>query len=148
MRWCGIFTGNSAFRRRRPAATAGSSTWQHTDRGRPSSSAALYDVARRPRTICNQLQPSRTHIVTSNSLIVDRMTRIFREVFDDDTIEIRDDMTSKDIEQWDSLMHIDLIYGIEKEFKIVFSTGEAGSALKNVGELRTLVERKLAGRSG
>jgi acyl carrier protein len=86
--------------------------------------------------------------VTSNSLIVDRMTRIFREVFDDDTIEIRDDMTSKDIEQWDSLMHIDLIYGIEKEFKIVFSTGEAGSALKNVGELRTLVERKLAGRSG
>lgn len=86
--------------------------------------------------------------MTSNSLIVDRMTRIFREVFDDDTIEIRDDMTSKDIEQWDSLMHIDLIYGIEKEFKIVFSTGEAGSALKNVGELRTLVERKLAGRSG
>jgi acyl carrier protein len=86
--------------------------------------------------------------VTPNSLIVERMTRIFREVFDDDTIEIRDDMTSKDIEQWDSLMHIDLIYGIEKEFGIVFSTGEAGSALKNVGELRTLVEGKLAGRRG
>lgn len=86
--------------------------------------------------------------MTPNSLIVERMTRIFREVFDDDTIEIRDDMTSKDIEQWDSLMHIDLIYGIEKEFGIVFSTGEAGSALKNVGELRTLVEGKLAGRRG
>jgi acyl carrier protein len=85
--------------------------------------------------------------VTSSSLIVDRMTRIFREVFDDDKIEIRDDMTSKDIEAWDSLMHIDLIYAMEKEFGIVFSTGEAGSALKNVGELRTLVERKLVARS-
>jgi acyl carrier protein len=86
--------------------------------------------------------------VTSASAIVDRMNRIFREVFDDETISIRDDMTSKDIEEWDSLMHIDLIYAMEKEFKIVFTTGEAGSALKNVGELRALVERKIAGRAG
>jgi acyl carrier protein len=43
-------------------------------------------------------------------------------------------------------MHIDLIYAIEKEFKIVFTTGEAGSTLKNVGELRALVEKKIAGR--
>lgn len=74
------------------------------------------------------------------------MTHIFREVFDDETIVIRDDMTSKDIEAWDSLMHIDLIFAIEKEFKIVFTTGEAGSALKNVGELRALVEKKMGGR--
>ena len=79
--------------------------------------------------------------------MTDRLSRIFRDIFDDETINIRDDMTAQDIEAWDSLMHIDLIYSIEKEFHIVFSTGEAGAALKNVGELRTLIERKIAERS-
>jgi acyl carrier protein len=74
------------------------------------------------------------------------MSRVFRDVFDDESITVRDDMTSKDIEGWDSLSHIDLIYGLEQEFKIVFTTGEAGSALQNVGELRALVEKKLASR--
>jgi acyl carrier protein len=72
------------------------------------------------------------------------MSRIFREVFDDESITVRSGMTSADIEAWDSLSHIDLIFGIEKEFKVVFTTGEAGSALKNVGELCALVEKKLA----
>ena len=80
----------------------------------------------------------------SNESIADRLTLIFRDVFDDDSISIRDDMTSKDIDEWDSLRHIDLIFAIEKEFHIVFTTGEAGSALKNVGELRALIEKKLA----
>jgi acyl carrier protein len=84
--------------------------------------------------------------VTSSTITTDRLSRIFRDVFDDETINVRDDMTSRDIESWDSLMHIDLIYSIEKEFKIVFTTGEAGSTLKNVGELRALVEAKMAGR--
>lgn len=84
--------------------------------------------------------------MTSSTFTVDRLSRIFRDVFDDETINVRDDMTSRDIEGWDSLMHIDLIYAIEKEFTIVFTTGEAGSALKTVGELRALVEEKIAGR--
>jgi acyl carrier protein len=75
------------------------------------------------------------------------MSDIFREVFDDVSINIRDDMTSKDIEEWDSLRHIDLIFALEKEFGIVFSTGEAGSALNNVGELRRLIEKKIAAHS-
>jgi acyl carrier protein len=85
--------------------------------------------------------------VTSNGSSAERLSEIFREVFDDQTINIRDDMTSRDIDEWDSLRHIDLIFAIEKEFDIVFTTGEAGSALKNVGELRTLIEKKVAGRS-
>jgi acyl carrier protein len=86
--------------------------------------------------------------VTPSSSIADRLSRIFRAVFDDEAISIRDDMTSKDIEEWDSLTHIDLIYSIEKEFKIVFTTGEAGSSLKNVGELRALIEKKMARHNG
>jgi acyl carrier protein len=72
------------------------------------------------------------------------MSHIFRDVFDDESINIRDDMTSKDIEEWDSLRHIDLIFALEKEFKVVFTTGEAGNALQNVGELRRLIEKKIA----
>jgi acyl carrier protein len=83
--------------------------------------------------------------VTSSPSVAERMCRIFRDVFDDESITIRDDMTSEDIEVWDSLSHIELIFAIEKEFKIVFTIGEAGSSLRNVGELRTLVEKKIAG---
>jgi acyl carrier protein len=88
----------------------------------------------------------RFYNVTSANSIAERISLIFRDVFDDETINIRDDMTSRDIEAWDSLMHIDLIFALEKEFKIVFTTGEAGSTLQNVGELRTLIEKKIAGR--
>jgi acyl carrier protein len=84
--------------------------------------------------------------VTQLNSIADRMSRIFRDVFDDDTISVRDDMTSADIAGWDSLSHINLIYAIEKEFRIVFTIGEAGSSLKNVGELRALIEKKTASK--
>jgi acyl carrier protein len=83
--------------------------------------------------------------VEATNSIAARMSRIFRDVFDDPSIDIRDDMTSEDIEAWDSLTHIHLIYAMEKEFKIVFSIGEAGSSLKNVGELRALIEKKMGG---
>jgi acyl carrier protein len=83
--------------------------------------------------------------MSSNSL-VERLTQIFREVFENDSVIIRDDTTSGDIEGWDSLSHINLLYAIEKEFGIVFTVGEAGSALRNVGELRTLIEKKTAAR--
>jgi acyl carrier protein len=85
--------------------------------------------------------------VTQLNSIADRMSRIFRDVFDDDTITVRDDMTSADIAGWDSLSHINLIYAIEKEFRIVFTIGEAGSSLKNVGELRALIEKKTASKA-
>jgi acyl carrier protein len=84
--------------------------------------------------------------VTATPPITERMSRIFRDVFDDDSIVVRDDMTSADIEGWDSLSHINLIYALEKEFRIVFTIGEAGSALRNVGELRALIEKKTAAK--
>jgi acyl carrier protein len=83
--------------------------------------------------------------VEESNSIADRMSRIFRDVFDDPSINIRDDMTSEDIDAWDSLTHIHLIFAMEKEFKIVFTIGEAGSSLKNVGELRALIEKKVGG---
>ena len=51
--------------------------------------------------------------------------------------------TAEDIEDWDSLTHIQLIEEIEQEFKIKFTLQEI-TGLKNVGEFITLVERKLS----
>ena len=84
--------------------------------------------------------------MTATAPTTERMSRIFRDVFDDESIVVRDDMTSADIEAWDSLSHINLIYALEKEFGIVFTIGEAGSALRNVGELRALIEKKTAAK--
>lgn len=70
-----------------------------------------------------------------------RLNGIFRDIFEDDSIEIRDDMTAEDIEAWDSLNHVNLIVAVEKTFGIKMTTKEVNS-LKNVGELVGVVQRK------
>jgi acyl carrier protein len=71
-----------------------------------------------------------------------RLIKVFREVFDDDTLLVKDETTAKEVPGWDSLTHVSLIVAVESEFGIRFSSGEI-NALKNVGELRRLVEQKL-----
>ena len=66
--------------------------------------------------------------------IVERLNEVFREVFDDETIQISDETVAADIEDWDSLEHINLILAVEKCFGIKFNMGEAVS-MKNVGEV-------------
>lgn len=74
--------------------------------------------------------------------VKDRLQEIFRELFDDDSIELFDEMTSDDVEDWDSLSHINLIHDIESEFNIRFTTDEVISS-KNVGEFIKLIEKKM-----
>jgi acyl carrier protein len=75
--------------------------------------------------------------------------KMFREVFNDPSIELRDDMTANDIDDWDSLAHINLIVAIEHGLNIEFATAEI-SRLKEpgqtVGSLLRLVEAKVATR--
>lgn len=49
----------------------------------------------------------------SKAEITEKLQEIFRDVFDDDTIVLFDEMTSNDVEDWDSLSHINLINDIE-----------------------------------
>jgi acyl carrier protein len=77
---------------------------------------------------------------------LERIQSVFRDTFDDDTLVLRPEMTADDVEGWGSLMHINLIYSIEQEFKVRFTTAEVTS-LKNVGDLITLVEKKQAPKS-
>jgi len=74
---------------------------------------------------------------------LDRMQSVFRDIFDDDGLMIRPEMTAADVEAWDSLSHFNLIDAIEREFKVRFTTAEVTS-LKNVGDLAALVEKKRA----
>jgi acyl carrier protein len=70
-----------------------------------------------------------------------RLERIFREVFNDESLVIRDDMTSRDIPGWDSLAHINLMFSIESEFDMRF-VGNQLAELSNIGELKTLLDRE------
>jgi acyl carrier protein len=78
--------------------------------------------------------------------IYDRLTEIFVDVFDEDSIKVTPELSAKDVDGWDSLTHIRLILTVEKVFKIKFSTVEIGK-LKNVGELVALIKARAQGMS-
>ena len=67
---------------------------------------------------------------------------IFRDIFDEDDLVINDATSSDEIEDWDSLNHINLVSAIEKEFKIKFALGEL-MILKDVGAMVDLMVEKL-----
>lgn len=74
----------------------------------------------------------------SREEVFERVTDIFRDVFDDEELVISDSTNSEDIEDWDSLEHIQLIVGMEKEFKVKFDIKTVNS-LENVGQMVDLI---------
>ena len=77
----------------------------------------------------------------------ERLQDVFRSVFDDDEMEIVDEMSARDVEDWDSLQHINLIIAVEKTFGISFTVAEISQLKdpgKNVGTFTGLIERKVA----
>lgn len=70
-----------------------------------------------------------------------KLQLIFQEVFDDSEIELFDEMTAEDVEDWDSLSHINLIIRIEKEFGIKFTVDEITDT-ENVGAFISIIENK------
>lgn len=74
--------------------------------------------------------------------IIEKLTAIFHEVFNDNAIVIRDDMTAADVENWDSLTHMLMISKVEETFGIKFKLKELNK-LKMVADLINTVEAKL-----
>ena len=73
--------------------------------------------------------------------IYNKLNEVFCDVFDDDSIKVNDGTTANDIEDWDSLEHINLIVAVEKKFGIKFNMGEVNN-FKNVGEMvDTIIKR-------
>ena len=74
---------------------------------------------------------------------IDRLTPVFHEVFGDEDLVLTPELTADDVDGWDSLAHIRLILSVQKAFAVKFSPSET-SRLKNVGELATLIDKKVA----
>lgn len=74
--------------------------------------------------------------------IFDRLNVVFREVFDNENICVNENTTSNDIEDWDSLEHINLIVAVEEEFGIKFNMNEVTN-MKNVGDMANLINNKI-----
>lgn len=76
------------------------------------------------------------------TLITEKLVAIFRNVFNDDAIILRDDLTANEVANWDSLTHMLMIGEVEKVFSVKFKLKELGK-LENVKSLVDLIEHKV-----
>jgi len=70
------------------------------------------------------------------------LTSIFREVFSEPKLTITNEMSSKDVDKWDSLAHLIMLKEVEAYFQITFKIREM-AGIQNVGDLITIIESKL-----
>jgi len=66
--------------------------------------------------------------------ILKKLQKIFRIVFDDDSIKLNEDTSSEDIDEWDSLNQIKIILACEKEFAVSLNPREINT-FSNIGEM-------------
>lgn len=78
----------------------------------------------------------------SKEEVFEKLNEVFRDVFDDEDITVTEATTADDIEDWDSLEHINLLAAVEQEFGIKFNMGQVVS-MKNVGEMAEIIMSKI-----
>ncbi len=74
--------------------------------------------------------------------IKETLQEIFRDILDLDDLVLEDETSASDIEEWDSLAHINLVVAIEREYNIKFALGELQD-LKNIKDMIKLIEKKV-----
>jgi acyl carrier protein len=74
--------------------------------------------------------------------ILDRMQGVFNDVFLED-VKVTPELSADDVEEWDSLLQISLVLGVEKAFKVRFRVGEVENT-KNLGEFADLIQRRMS----
>ena len=82
----------------------------------------------------------------STETVLTRLHDVFREVFDDDELEIDPSTTAADVEGWDSLQHVTLILNVERAFGIKFTSKQVAK-LGNVGEMAELIDKLVQDKS-
>lgn len=75
------------------------------------------------------------------NLIENKLTEIFREVFNDSALVLKEDMTANDVENWDSLTHMMMIAKVEESFGVKFRLKELNK-LKKVGDIIAVLSEK------
>ena len=74
--------------------------------------------------------------------IMSRVQEVFRDELELDDLVLTDETTADDVEEWDSLSHIQLVVALEKAFNIKFTSREILS-WDNVGDLVDCIGKKL-----
>ncbi|HEY2040542.1 MAG TPA: acyl carrier protein [Edaphobacter sp.] len=74
--------------------------------------------------------------------ILGKMQTVFDDVFLDD-VKVTPELSANDVEEWDSLLQISLVLGVEKMFNVRFRVGEV-EATKNLGEFADLIQRRMS----
>jgi len=80
----------------------------------------------------------------SEAEIYAELGEIFRDVFLTDDIELRPELSAKDVPGWDSFKQIDIILAVEEKYRIKLNTRELDS-LQNVGDLVRVIAAKTGG---
>jgi len=78
----------------------------------------------------------------NKSEILSKLTNVFRDELDNEEIILNAETTAEDVEEWDSLSHIQLIVAVEKAFGIRFTSSEI-QGWNNVGEMADSIAAKL-----
>lgn len=74
--------------------------------------------------------------------IYQKLDEVFQDVFDDEEIHVTAETTANDIEDWDSLEHINLVVAVEAKFGVKFNMNEVVS-FKNVGEMVDVLQQRV-----
>jgi len=74
--------------------------------------------------------------------ILAKMQNVFDDVFLDD-VKVTPELSADDVEEWDSLLQISLVLGVEKAFNVRFRVGEV-EATKNLGDFANLIQRRMS----
>lgn len=75
-------------------------------------------------------------------IILSKLTGVFRKVFNNEALELRDDLTANQVDNWDSLSHMVLISEIENTFMIKFKLKELNK-MRNVGDMTDMIMQKI-----
>lgn len=75
-------------------------------------------------------------------MIYSMLDEVFQDVFDDESIHVTPETTADDIDDWDSLEHINLVVAVENKFGIKFKMSEVVS-FRNVGEMADVIASRV-----
>ena len=77
----------------------------------------------------------------TNEEVIQQIEPIFRDVLDQPSLKLTAESNAGNVEDWDSLAHISIVSGVEKQFKVKFTLAEL-QTLKNVGDMADLIRKK------
>ena len=78
-----------------------------------------------------------------NNEILQEVQSIFREITDNPSTVLTPTTIADDIEEWDSLVHVQLLVAIEEKYNISFSADQIGTFV-NVGQMCDAIEEAVS----